>query len=274
MSSTGAPARETYQHGHHASVVASHVKRSAEKDAAFFLPFLNPGMRLLDVGCGPGSITIGLARRVEPGETIGIDMSASVLETARELARDSGAGRLSFEVGSIYEPRFPPESFDAVFAHQVLQHLRHPVEALRQIRTLLRRGGVVGVRDVDWGSTTFFPASDGISRFLALYYELAHRNGGEPDAGRHLRRWVREAGFSETRTTVSVISYTDLAETTEWADSYAERTLRSNLAEKALEYGLATQSDLDEIAAGWRAWGRDPDAVFYFSHTEVVAWKR
>src|SRR5436190_2571572 len=126
------PANEIYQHGHHASVVASHAKRTADMEAKFFLPLLRPGMRLLDVGCGPGSITSGLAKRVAPAEAIGIDASSSVIETARSLA-DASLENLSFEVGNIYQPRFAAETFDAVFAHQVLQHLRRPVDALVQM---------------------------------------------------------------------------------------------------------------------------------------------
>jgi len=271
--SNPAPAGETYQHGHHASVVTNHAKRTAENSAAFFLPYLKPGMRLLDVGCGPGSITVGLARRVEPGETIGIDPSPSVIETARSLTDAKGPGHLTFEVGNIYEPRFAPETFDAIFAHQVLQHLARPVDALRQVAKLLKPGGVVGVRDVDWGSATFYPENQGMRRFLALYHELARRNGGEPNAGRYLRRWFREAGFADARVMTSTMSYTDQAATQEWGDTYAERTLHSNVADKALEFGLAARSELEAIAAAWRAWGRDPDAFFCFSNTEVVAPK-
>jgi SAM-dependent methyltransferase len=176
-------------------------------------------------------------------------------------------------VGNIYEPRFPAENFDAIFAHQVLQHLRRPVDALRQFRALLTFGGIVGVRDVDWGSTTFYPENQGIRRFLALYYELARRNGGEPNAGRHLRHWFREAGFAKTCVTTSTVSYTDPAATREWADTYADRTLHSNIAEKSLEYGIATRSELEAIAGSWRVWGQDPDAFWCFTHTEMVAWK-
>ena len=268
------PVQEVYQHGHHASVVASHAKRTAGSVAAFFLPLLEPGMRLLDVGCGPGSITLGLGQRVAPGETIGIDSSSGVIETARAAAADRSMPNVSFEIGDIYEPGFAAASFDAIFAHQVLQHLSRPVDALRQMGDLLKVGGVVGVRDVDWGSTTFYPENRGIRRFLELYYELARRHRAEPNAGRHLRRWFREAGFHETRVTTSTISYADTTATREWADTYAERTLHSNVADKAIEYGIASLSDLEAMAEGWRAWGRDEDAIFCFSHTEVVAWKR
>ncbi len=264
---------ETYLHGHHPSVIVDHAKRTADRAAAFFLPFIKPGARLLDVGCGPGSITAGLAQRVAPGETIAIDPAPSVIETAKLLVNASAAEHLTFEVGNIYEPRFGAETFDAVFAHQVLQHLSRPVDALRQMLSLLKLGGVLGVRDVDWGSTTFYPESDGIRRFLTLYYELARRNGGEANAGRYLRRWLREAGFSETRVTTTTVSYTDSVATQEWGDTYAERTLHSNLADKAVEYGVATRSELNDIANAWRTWGRDPDALFCFTHTEVVAWK-
>jgi hypothetical protein len=139
------------------------------------------------------------------------------------------------------------------------------------MRTLVRPGGVIGVRDADWGSTTFYPENEGMRRFLALYYELAHRNGGEPNAGRHLRSWFRDAGLTDVRVTTSTTSYADAAATRDWAHTYAERTLHSNLADKALEYGIATRPDLESMAAAWRAWGDHPDAIYVFSHTEVVA---
>jgi SAM-dependent methyltransferase len=178
--SSAAPVSETYQLGHHPSVVARHTRRTVEMAAAFILPFLKPGMRLLDVGCGPGSVTSGFAQRVAPGETIGIDPSADVIATARSLASATAAGNLTFEVGSIYEPRFAAGTFNAVFAHQVLQHLRNPVDALRQMRALLAPGGVLGVRVVDWGSAIFYPESEGMCGFLALQPDLARRNGAEP----------------------------------------------------------------------------------------------
>ena len=245
-----------------------------ETAAAFFLPFLRPGMRLLDVGCGPGSITSGLAQRVAPGETIGIDPSADVIATATALARTTKTRNLTFEVGNIYQPRFTAGTFDAAFMHQVMQHLRHPLDALRRMRALLVPGGVLGVRVADWGSAIFHPESEGMRRYLALHLEMARRSGAEPNAGRHLRRWLREESFGEMRVTTSTESDSDAHATLDRAEMFAERVLHSNLADKAVECGLATRSELESIAAACRAWGRDPDAFFCFSHIEAVAWKR
>ena len=170
----------TYTHGHHDSVVSQHVRRTAEECAAFLLPRLRPGMRLLDCGCGPGSITLGLARAVAPGEVVAIDVVDDVLERARDLARDTGVTNVKFQTANIYEPPFDDDTFDAVYGHQVLQHLADPVGALRQMRRVLRPGGVVGVRDSDYGAMVFTPTDARLDRFLALYREVARRNGGEP----------------------------------------------------------------------------------------------
>jgi ubiquinone/menaquinone biosynthesis C-methylase UbiE len=268
-------ASETYQLGHHPSVVTRHARRTVDVAAAFFLPFLKPGMRLLDVGCGPGPVTSGLAQRVAPDETIGIDPSAEVIAMAKSLAGATTASNLSFEVGNVYEPRFATGTFDAVFAHQVLQHLRHPVEALRQMRALLAPGGVLGVRVLDWGSTIYYPESEAIRRYFAIQFDVARRNGAEPNAGRHLRRWLREAGFGEARVTASTESDAEAHSTRERGEMFfAERIFQSSLGDKAMEYGLATRSDLESIAAACRDWGRAPDAFFCFSHIEAVAWKR
>jgi len=265
---------EAYQLGHHPSVVARHARRTAETAAAFFLPYLKPGMRVLDVGCGPGSITAGIARRAAPGETIGIDPSPEVIETAKSYTGTTPARNLKFEVGSIYEPRFAHGTFDAVFMHQVIQHLRRPVDALRQMRALLDPNGVLGVRVVDWGSAVFYPESDGMQRYLDLHYDLARLNGTEPNAGRYLRRWFQEAGFAEARVTASIESEADPQATADRAEMFADRVLRSSIPDSALKSGIATRSDLESIAAACREWGREPDAFFCFSHVEAVAWKR
>jgi ubiquinone/menaquinone biosynthesis C-methylase UbiE len=261
---------DRYTHGHHASVVSQHRKRTAGEAAAFLLPHLRPGMRLLDVGCGPGSITVGLADAVRPGEVTAIDLSPDVLEIARTLARERNADNVRFERADLYDLPYPDGSFDAVYAHQVLQHLPRPVDALARMRRLLRPGGVVGVRDSDYGTCTWSPPDVHLERWLALYHAVARRNGAEPDAGRFLHGWLRAAGFTDVALSGTTWTFPGYDSVESWATSWAERTIGSNLAAHAIEFGLARRDELEAIAAGFRAWARDPSAFFSIGHVEAV----
>ena len=183
------PAPERYTHGHHPSVVAQHQRRTAEEAAAFLLPHLRPGMRLLDFGCGPGTVTAGLARRVAPGEVVGIDVSEEILDLARAHAAEQGVENVSFEAADVYALPFEDGSFDVAFAHQVLQHLAEPTAALIEVGRVLSPGGIVAVRDADYGTMVHWPRDPRIERFLALYHAVAERNGGDADAGRRIPAW-------------------------------------------------------------------------------------
>ena len=128
----------TYTHGHHESVLRSHTWRTAENSSAYLLPHLRPGQRLLDVGCGPGTITADLALLVAPGEVVGIDAAPDVVAQAAEHARSLGLENLRFEVADLFALGFPDASFDVIHLHQVLQHLEDPVAALVELRRVLR----------------------------------------------------------------------------------------------------------------------------------------
>lgn len=259
----------TYTHGHHQSVVGQHRKRTAAEAAAFLLPELRPGMRLLDVGCGPGSITVGLAAAVAPGAALGIDLADDIIGQARDLAGEKGLANLRFERADLLT--LTAEPFDVVYAHQVLQHVPDPLAALGAMRRLLKPGGWLAVRDSDYGTCTWSPLDARLARWLEVYSAVARRNGGEPDAGRFLSGWVRAAGFTDLRVSGTTWTYPGYDSPATWADSWAERTLHSNLAAKAVEYGIAERNELEEIAAGYRQWGSQPDAFFSIGHVAVLA---
>jgi SAM-dependent methyltransferase len=261
------PDHAIYTHGHHESVLRSHTWRTVENSAAYLAPHLAPGLRVLDIGCGPGTITADLARRVAPGETIGIDAAAGVVEIA---ARDNGDTTATFETGDVMALRFADASFDVVHAHQVLQHLADPVAALIEMRRVCRPGGLVAARDGDYASFAWYPANPGLDRWLATYEAVSRANGGEPDAGRHLAAWARRAGFSEVRSSASVWCFTEPHDREWWGELWAERISESPLAERALELGLAERADLSQMAAAWRRWLADPDGWFAVLHAEVL----
>ena len=186
-----------YTHGHHESVLRSHSWRTAENSAGYLLPLLRPGTALLDIGCGPGTITADLASRVAPGPVTAVDAAASVLASARAETGRRGLVNVSFAVADTHHLGFPDDSFDVVHAHQVLQHVADPVAALREMRRVCRPGGHVAVRDSDYHGFVWYPQPPELTEWLDLYQRLARANGGEPDAGRRLLGWARAAGFEE-----------------------------------------------------------------------------
>ena len=265
--------RETYTHGHAPATVRQHARRTAEEAAAFLLPALRPGMRLLDVGCGPGSITRGLAERLAPGQVVGLDLSRETLAAAREDAAARGLENLQYEEGSVYQLPFPDAAFDVAYAHQVLQHLREPGAALREMLRVVRSGGLVAVREVDWGTAAYWPPDPWIDRFVEVHLKTWYRNGGEPRMGRQLRALFNAAGVTDLQVTAAVWCYATRGETVEWGESYAERLLTSPMGERAVEYGYASRADLEAMAAAFRAWAVHPDAFWSFIHVEALARK-
>jgi SAM-dependent methyltransferase len=263
-------APETYLHGHHDSVLRSHRWRTVENSAAYLLPWLWPSARLLDVGCGPGTITVGLAARVTQGGVVGIDAATEVLAEARSEALRRGQDNVSFEVGDAYHLGFDDGIFDVVHAHQVLQHLADPVAALLEMRRVCRAGGIVAARDGDYGGMFWFPEDPEMNEWLGLYQRVARAVEGEPDAGRRLLAWARAAGFTEIQASANSWCYATPDERAWWGGLWAERLTQSNFAEQASGRGLATPKDLDRLADAWRRWASNGDGWFLVPHGEIL----
>ena len=261
---------DRYTHGHHPSVLRSHSWRTAANSAAYLLGNLRPGLDLLDVGCGPGTITVDLARRVAPGRVVGIDAAAEVVATARELAAARPGADVEFEVGDAYHLRFAPQSFDVVHAHQLLQHLSDPVRALAEMRRVCRPGGLVAARDGDYGGMFWFPEDPELAEWLDLYRAVARALGGEPDAGRRLLSWARAAGFAEVEASASAWCYTGPADRPWWGALWAQRLTESPFGDRAVEQGLASRKDLKRLARAWLRWADREDGWFCIPHGEIV----
>jgi ubiquinone/menaquinone biosynthesis C-methylase UbiE len=259
-----------YTHGHHESVLRSHTWRTAENSAGYLLPRLRPGLDLLDVGCGPGTITLDLAARVAPGRVVGVDASTDVIAQAEAAREASGAEQVTFSVGDAYRLEMTDESFDVVHAHQVLQHLTDPVAALVEWRRVLRPGGTLAARDSDYSTFAWAPLDPRLDRWLELYHDITARNRAEADAGRYLLGWALRAGFTDVEAGSSTWTFADEASRAWWGGLWADRILRSAFADQAMEYGLSTADELAELAAAWREWARKPDGWFAVVHGEVL----
>ncbi|MCO7202053.1 methyltransferase domain-containing protein [Microbacterium sp. CnD16-F] len=262
---------ERYSHGHHESVLRAHTWRTAENSVGYLLPHLRPGASLLDVGAGPGTITVDLARRLAPGRVVGVDASADVVAQAQAHAAAEGVTNVTFATADAYRLDAADGSFDIVHTHQLLQHLARPVDALREFRRVAGPDGLVAAREVDYAGIIIHPHIPALDDWLDLLLRMGRTNGGEPSAGRRLKAWARAAGFAD----VAVSASTWLFETDEqrawWGGSWADRALHSSYADHALEQGIADRADLERISAGWREWAASEDGWLLMPHGEILA---
>jgi SAM-dependent methyltransferase len=259
-----------YTHGHSASVLRSHRTRTAENSAAYLLPELRPGQRLLDVGSGPGTITVDLAERIAPGQVTALEASVDALQLTRAEAERCGSSNIDFAVGDVHDLDFPSDSFDIVHAHQVLQHVADPVAALREMIRVCKPGGVVAARDGDYSGFTWFPESPGLERWRELYLAVARANGGEPDAGRRLLSWAQAAGADDLTASASVWCYATPDSRAEWGGMWADRIVGSAIAEQLVDTGMATRDELHQVSQAWRDWAAAPDGWISVLHGEIL----
>ncbi|KAG9308718.1 S-adenosyl-L-methionine-dependent methyltransferase [Chiua virens] len=273
------PENKTYSHGHHESVLRSHSWRTAENSAAYLLEHLQPDMHILDIGCGPGTITASFARLVPQGHVTGIDFVPpdtpfpTVLDRARQHAADQGITNITFAHGDVMHlGQIPSDTFDVVHCHQVLQHVPDPVRALREMRRVAKPGGVVAAREADAGGFVWYPAEPGMDTWLEVYRSVARANGTEPEAGRRLVGWAMEAGFERDaiEATVGTWCFSTREERAWWGGMWAERTVRSSFARHAVEKGVADKETLERIAEGWQAWVEKEEGWFALMHGEIV----
>ena len=263
-------AQQVYTHGHHESVLRSHRWRTVENSAAYLVPHLRPGLTLLDVGCGPGTITVDLASRVAPGRVTAAEVDDEVLQLVRTEVAARALDNVDFAVVDVHQLDLPDDSFDIVHAHQVLQHLADPVQALAEMRRVCRPGGVVAVRDSDYAAFAWYPAMPALDDWLALYQRAARANGGEPDAGRRLLSWAQAAGFTDITATASVWCYAAPADRQWWGGMWADRILSSKLARQLVDQGMATETGLGRLSQAWREWAAAPDGWFLVPHGELI----
>lgn len=262
----------TYTHGHHESVLRSHRWRTAENSAGYLLPHLKPTDALLDVGAGPGTITADLASRVS--RVTATEVGAAELALAQETSASKGVTNIEFAVADVHAMEFENDTFDVVHAHQVLQHVGDPVQALREMARVCKPGGIIAVRDSDYAAFAWWPRVPELDDWMDLYQSAARANGGEPDAGRRLLSWAREAGLNDVAATSSTWCFATPEDRRWWGGMWAERILKSAMARQILGSGLASEQDLERINAGWREWLASDDGWFSILHGEILCRTR
>ncbi len=262
-----------YTHGHHESVLKSHEWRNISNSCRYFEDYLEPGKNVIDIGCGPGTITVDIAKRVFPGKVLGIDMSEGIVAKAKSYALEAEVENIEFIVGDIYNLSNLSQDlggFDICHAHQLLQHVHDPVGALKNMAMTVKKGGIVACRDSDYGAMTFYPHSEGLEKWRKVYSNLARSCGGEPNAGRHILSWANEAGFSSIIPSASIWCFATQKDREFWGGMWAERVILSDFASQVLERNLASESELYEMKNSWEVWKNDRDGWLVVVAGEVI----
>lgn len=247
---TGTPGTERYTPGHDTSAIEFMAARRAATHARFFLPHLTPGTTLLDLGCGPGTITADLAAAVAPGQVLGLDQQASQLSSARALAHRRGLTNIRFRQGSCYDIPLDDRSVDRVFSHALMEHLAHPAQAMTEIRRVLRPGGTVGLCSPDWGGFLLSPPCDDA---VAAYTNLQQANGGDPFVGHKLREYLLDVGFEQCHLDVHYERHADPSRIADYL---------------AVQLDTAGQT---AHARRLRGWATNPSAMFAQAWVTAIA---
>ena len=258
-----------------AAIQDQYAGRGAVGVVDFFLQHLEPGMSVLDCGCGPGTITQGIAEIVAPGRVVGCDLEPGMVARATAEAEGKGLDNLSFQVGNILDLPFEDNTFDAVMSCAVTEHLSEPVKAMSELGRVAKQGGIVGITRTDWSANLFAPACPAAERFIELFEHGFSTQGATMFGGKDLPRMMQEAGLTVAASDVLVAmngSYTAgpgnamVAGWAEWIENLP-------LFDRVIEEGLTTREELDAMCVEMREWSAQPGTLSATGGCRVVARK-
>jgi ubiquinone/menaquinone biosynthesis C-methylase UbiE len=263
----------TYTFGYSPAAVGMMESRTAEANARFFLGHLTPGMRLLDIGCGPGSITVGLAAAVAPGEAVGVDIEPAQVALGQGRAKSLGLENCRFEVGSVYHLPVADRSVDAVFGHTILMQFRELDPVLAEVNRVLKPGGLVGFREIDLGASLFYSETSALRDLMSTFRRTILHNDGNPDIGRRLPGILADAG---SNILAAGATYTCAATPRAKADMYAAMARlweQGEFVAQAESLGWIDAAERSAMPERLKREAAEPGSLSGTSYVEVVGRK-
>ena len=239
----------------------------------FFLRHLKPGMSVLDCGCGPGTITQGIAQIVAPGKVVGCDLEPGMVARAAGLAEGKGLDNLSFQVGNILDLPFEDNTFDAVMSCAVTEHLSEPVKAMSELGRVAKKGGIVGITRTDWSASLFAPPCPSAERFIELFERGFTTQGATMFGGKDLPRMLQEAGLTVEELVITFSNAYMPEPGNPMVAGWAAWIENLPLFDRVIEEGLTTREELDAMCAEMREWASQPGTLAATGGCRAVARK-
>jgi ubiquinone/menaquinone biosynthesis C-methylase UbiE len=272
VTARGEDTRERYVHGYEEWTRQWMTQRTAADDLDFLIPYLKPGMSVIDCGCGPGSITADLAALVAPGAVVGIDIEPRQLEAAERLAIERGVKNISFQQASVYELPFPDASFDVSVAHFVLEHVSDPLRGLREMFRVLRPGGVAAIKDPYYPAFTFRPRTPELELFGELSAKVRKHNGASDTYAPDLRAYLLKAGFRRTDAQAGLINTAGGEVSRVLPMMLTNQVREPAFRDTVLKEGWATEAELDAISAAAQGLAARPDLFGFIVFVKALGW--
>ncbi|MDE2861754.1 MAG: methyltransferase domain-containing protein [Chloroflexota bacterium] len=246
---------------------------TAAANAAYLLPYLRPGLRILDFGCGPGTISVGLAHAVAPGELHGVDMEKSQTDMAEAAAAFYGLDNAVFHGGDVTDMPFEDDFFDVAHCHNVLMHVPDTAAVLAEVKRVLKPGGIIGCRELNCSASFTYPDFGIIRRAWDMFEDVLTADDGHPQMGKELKSHILAAGFTNVKASGSFVTYSS-PQDIEYIYRFIQNWfLSAEITEAAIKYGAATERLCEEIRVAYSRWKEHPGAVIGVAFGEVLANK-
>jgi ubiquinone/menaquinone biosynthesis C-methylase UbiE len=229
--------------------------------------------KILEAGCGVGSQTKIIASKNPSCKFTSIDISELSLDKAKKTTQALNIENVVFQGGDIFDLGFEAESFDHVFVCFVLEHLSNPVQALVNLKSVLRKGGTITVIEGDHGSTYFYPKSDKAQKAINCLVSLQDMKGGNALIGREIYPLLKKAGFKDCAVSPRMV-YVDSSKPS-LVEGFTKNTFTAmieGVETEALKKELITKHEFDQgIRDLYRT--AEEDGVFCYTFFKGKATK-
>ncbi|QYZ66896.1 MAG: hypothetical protein NV67_02325 [Gammaproteobacteria bacterium (ex Lamellibrachia satsuma)] len=254
---------EKYSGGYSKHILSEFSKRSLDKEGCFFQDHIEQGNTVLDVGCGPGSLSLQIAERVGPnGYVHAVDIQSE------QFPADHNQN-IHFQQASIFDLPFEDNTFDAILAHAVLYHLSVQDLALAELKRVLKPGGLLGIRDAEFGGDVCYPSVDDLDKAWEIIEACFNVAGSDIFYGRKQASSLIKAGFDVISLSAS---YDVFCHSSGYNPNDYALFWQDYIQRHAFKVGYTE----DEIVRAQKAvlnWGNHPDAYYGRTRCEAVARK-
>lgn len=228
---------------------------------------LQPGMQVLDAGCGSGSVTRKMARIVSPGTVTGVDLS--FLQEAKRLAKEENLGNIRFEEANINNLPFPDGKFDVSYCRLVMMHVPDQVKCLREMKRVTKKDGIVAVSDFDDATLIWHPGVPKLEALWNGFRNYSKNKGSDRHVGRKMSSLLSQAGLSPVEIYLHTVSATQYTPAALAAITGIFSGILEQSKDDLIKDGFTTPQEHEQGMREWEVLRNDPGA--FITMTQFLA---